>query len=68
MRVTQRSATHYFMPVHKTLFLHLIKLLPQLFSFPPTFRAVLSFLNQPPLPTLLLFCLDFFFLKREGEK
>lgn len=68
MRMTQRSAAHYFMPVHKAQPLHLIAPLLQLFSFPPTLRAVICFLNQPLPPTLPLFWLDFFFLKKEGEK
>lgn len=50
------------MPVRKAQPLHSIAPLPQLLSFPPTLRAVICFLNQPLLPALPLFCLDFFYL------
>lgn len=35
------------MPVHKAQPLHSIAPLPQMFSFPPTPRPVICFLNQP---------------------
>lgn len=47
LRVTQRSATRCFMPVHKAQPLHSIAPLPQMYPFPPTPHPVISFLNQP---------------------